>query len=170
MCPKGDSDTHGRELHVAEMKTQATAAHFPGPSPRKRVSWRPHVGGGREAEPDLLDGELHAAGVGWWRQERHVFLQVIRLHSFILRNTEHPELLLRDGKGYFFPGEESDGKRFCNLPEVSQLVSRISDRIKVFCFLLDSIFHLTEHFKLPKKSHNQYYRNPSSNKQHCENS
>ena len=45
-----------------------------------------HISGRSETEPDFFDGQLHAAGVWWWRHEGEVFLQVVRLDPFVLQS------------------------------------------------------------------------------------
>lgn len=47
---------------------------------------RAHVGGSSKTEPDLSDGQLHAAGVRWWGHQREVFLQVVWFDTFILQS------------------------------------------------------------------------------------
>lgn len=49
---------------------------------------RAHVGGRGEAEPELADAQLHAAGVGRRRRERQVLLQVVGLHPLVLQGTQ----------------------------------------------------------------------------------
>lgn len=50
-----------------------------------------HISGSSKAEPDLPDGQFHAAGVRRWGHEGEVFLQVIWLHPFILQSIREQD-------------------------------------------------------------------------------
>lgn len=52
---------------------------------------RTHISGSSKTEPDLPDGQFHAAGVRRWGHEGEVFLQVIWLHPFILQSMREQD-------------------------------------------------------------------------------
>lgn len=47
------------------------------PVPGDGLRRRTHISGSSETEPDLPDGQFHAAGVRRWGHEGEVFLQIV---------------------------------------------------------------------------------------------